>query len=231
MIAQAAEHVGVSPADIVPAEDAGLVEIGLHVRFRHPLVRLAAYRSATPSERRQAHEALAAATDPERDPDRRAWHRALGASGPDEGAAAQLERSASRAKARGGLAAAAAFLARAAELSPDPTQRGQRALTAARLKFDAAAPESAEYLLTIAAASPLEELDRARLKRLRAQIALCTALIRAVQRAARASPSRLPSGPARCFTTASANTQRRGPPQNEPTTPMGSGSVSGCCPS
>ena len=156
---------------LIPAEDAGLVQLGRRVRFRHPLVRSAAYRSATPNERRQAHDALASATDPERDPDRRAWHRAHATNGPDESVAAELERSASRAQARGGLPAAAAFLEQAAELSADPAQRGMRALAAARLKLEVARPDAAERLLTVATSSALEELDRARAERLRAQVA------------------------------------------------------------
>ena len=171
VIAQAAGRLGVGAAGLIPAEDAGLVELGGRVRFRHPLVRTAAYRSATPSERREAHDALAAATDPERDPDRRAWHRAHAAAGPDESVASELERSASRAQARGGVAAAAAFLERAAELSPDAVQRGARALAAARLKLDVGALDATERLLTAATSAPLEELDRARAERLRAQLA------------------------------------------------------------
>ena len=171
VVAQAAAQLGIDSAAMVPAEDAGLIDLGPGIRFRHPLVRSAAYRAATPHERRQAHEALASATDPERDPDRVAWHRAHAASGHDESIAAELERSASRAQARGGVAAAAAFLERAAELSPDPANRGARALAAARLKLDAGAAEAAERLVTVATTSPLEELDRARAERLRAQIA------------------------------------------------------------
>ena len=171
VVAQAAAELGIDSAAIVPAEDAGLIDFGPGVRFRHPLVRSAAYRAATPHERRQAHEALASAADPERDPDRIAWNRAHAASGPDESVAAELERSASRACARGGVAAGAAFLERAADLSPDPAQRGTRAAAAARLKLDAGAAEAAERLVTVATTSPLEELDRARAERLRAQIA------------------------------------------------------------
>jgi DNA-binding CsgD family transcriptional regulator len=171
VIAEAAERLGGSAADMVLAEDAGLVELGPQVRFRHPLVRSAAYRAGTPDQRRQAHAALAAATDSERDPDRRAWHRAHAAAGPDESVAGELERSATRAQARGGAAAAAAFLERAAELSPDRMLRGTRALAAARLKHQAGALEAAERLLTVATTSPIEERARAQAELLRAKIA------------------------------------------------------------
>ena len=150
MIGRAAERLELDTAALVPAQDAGLIELGPVVRFRHPLVRSAAYQAATPDERRRAHEALAAAADPQRDPDRRAWHRARAAAGPDESAAADLERSAARARTRGGVAAAAAFLERAAELSAEPAQRGTRALAAAQLKFEAGAPDAAERLLSVA---------------------------------------------------------------------------------
>jgi DNA-binding CsgD family transcriptional regulator len=176
VIARAAGRLGVGASDLLPAEDAGLVELGGRVRFRHPLVRSAAYRSATAGERRQAHAALAWATDPERDPDRRAWHRAHAAAGPDEGVAADLERAASRARARGGLPAAAAFLEQAADLSPDPAQRGTRALAAARLTLEVGPSGGAERLLTVATICPLDELDRARAERLRAQIAFARTL-------------------------------------------------------
>jgi DNA-binding CsgD family transcriptional regulator len=171
VVAQAAVRLGIDSDAMVPAENAGLIAFGPGVRFRHPLVRSAAYRAATPHERRQAHAALASALDPERDPDRVAWHRAHAAAGPDESVAAELERSASRAEARGGAAAAAAFLERAAELSPDPANRGTRALVAARMKLDAGAAEAAERLVAVATTSPLGELDLARAERLRAWIA------------------------------------------------------------
>ena len=148
-----------------------MIELGAVVRFRHPLVRSAAYQAATPDERRHAHEALAAVTDPQRDPDRRAWHRARAAAGPDESAAGDLERSAARARTRGGVAAAAAFLERAAELSVEPARRGPRALAAAQLKFEAGASEAAERLLSVARTSPLDALERAQAERLGAQIA------------------------------------------------------------
>ena len=171
LVWRAAHGLGIERSSLAPAEDAQLVEIGARVRFRHPLVRSAVYRAAAVSERRAAHGALAEATDPETDPDRRAWHRAHAAVGVDEEVAAELERSADRAQARGGAAAAAAFLARAAELTPDPAERGRRALAAAQAKFDAAASDAALELLATAELAPLDELQRARLERLRAEIA------------------------------------------------------------
>ncbi len=168
---RAAQRLGIDAAAAVPAEAAGLIEIGSRVRFRHPLVRSAAYRAATVPERQAAHRALAEATDPEADPDRRAWHRAHAAAAPDEAVAAELERSADRALRRSGLAAAAAFLQRAAELTPDPERRADRALAAAQAKLDVAAPVTASDLLMTAELGALDDLRRARLERLRAQIA------------------------------------------------------------
>jgi DNA-binding CsgD family transcriptional regulator len=167
---RAAERLGIRGDAGRPAEGAGLIELGIRVRFRHPLMRSAAYRAADFRDRQEVHAALAEATDPETDPDRRAWHRAQAASGPDEAVAGELERSADRAQARGGAAAAAAFLARAAELTPDPAQRGKRAVAAAQAKFDAAASDAALELLATAELAPLDELQRARLERLRAEI-------------------------------------------------------------
>ena len=171
LVWRAAHRLGIERSALGPAEDAQLVEIGARVRFRHPLVRSAAYRAAVASERRAVHRALAEVTDPDTDPDRRAWHRAHAAVGVDEAVAGELERSADRAQARGGAAAAAAFLARAAELTPDPAERGRRALAAAQAKFDAAASDAALELLATAELAPLDELQRARLERLRAEIA------------------------------------------------------------
>ena len=147
-----------------------LVEFGGQVRFRHPLVRSAVYRAASPEERERAHRALADATDPQVDPDRRAWHRAHATLEADEDVAAELERSAGRAQGRGGLAAAAAFLERAAELTPEPERRARRALAAAQSKQRAGAPDAALRLLGFAEAGPLDELDQARAELLRAQV-------------------------------------------------------------
>jgi DNA-binding CsgD family transcriptional regulator len=170
LIWRAAQTLGIDRSSLAPAEDAQLVEVGARVRFRHPLVRSAVYRAAAPSERRNTHRALAETTDPDTDPDRRAWHRAHAAVGVDEEVAAELERSADRARSRGGAAAAAAFLARAAELTPDPAERGRRLLAAAQAKFDAAASEAALDLLATAELAPLDEFQRAWLERLRAEI-------------------------------------------------------------
>jgi DNA-binding CsgD family transcriptional regulator len=167
---RAAERLGIRGDAGKPAEEAALIDLGIRVRFRHPLARSAAYRAAHFRDRQDVHRALAEATDPDTDPDRRAWHRAQAASGPDEAVASKLERSADRAQARGGTAAAAAFLARAAELTPDPGGRGRRALAAAQAKFDVAAWDEALELLDTAELAPLDELQRARLERLRAEI-------------------------------------------------------------
>lgn len=170
LLQQAARRLGLSLDDLGPAEDDGLVELGLRVRFRHPLVRAAAYRAATPTERRQAHDALASATAGE-DPDRQAWHRAHAAHGPDEAVARDLERSAERARARGGYAAAAAFLEQAVALTAEPAARAARSIAAAEAKYDAAAFEDAEALLATAELTPLDDLQQARSRRLLAQIA------------------------------------------------------------
>jgi DNA-binding CsgD family transcriptional regulator len=147
LVWRAAGRFGIGLEAAEPAVEAGLAEFGARVRFRHPLVRSAAYRSASVPERQAAHGALAVVTDPGTDPDRRAWHLAQAAAGPDEEVAAELERSAGRAQARGGLAAAAAFVERAALLTPEPGRRAQRLLAAARAKREAGAPEAALGLL------------------------------------------------------------------------------------
>jgi DNA-binding CsgD family transcriptional regulator len=167
---RAAEGLGLGADAAEPAQAAGLIELGALVRFRHPLVRSAIYQAAPVSARREAHLALAEATDPELDPDRRAWHRARAASGLDEALAEELERSAGRARARGGVAAAAAFLERSAELTPTAGERGRRLLAAAEAKFESGALEAAQELLSAAERCPLNALERARLAHLRAKI-------------------------------------------------------------
>jgi DNA-binding CsgD family transcriptional regulator len=171
LLRRAADELGIDGDAATPAEAAGLIEFGARVRFHHPLVRSAAYRAGSPSERQVVHRALAEATDPVASPDRRAWHRAQAAGGLDEAVASELERSADRARSRGGIAAAAAFLERAAELTPDRARRGARALAAAQAMFEAAAPNTADRLVAMAELGPLDELQRARVARLRAQIA------------------------------------------------------------
>jgi DNA-binding CsgD family transcriptional regulator len=172
LLHRAAEILGLNMAAASPAVDAGLLEVGGRVEFAHPLVRSAAYRSAANHDRHRVHRALAEASDAERDPDRRAWHRARATAWPDEDVAAELERSAGRAQARGGLAAAAAFLERAAALSPDPGKRARRALAAAEAKHLAGAPQDASTLLATAVEGPLGELESALAQRLRGLIAV-----------------------------------------------------------
>ena len=172
LLMRAAQLVGLTVEAAVPAEAVGLIELAEQVRFHHPLVRSAIYRAAPLADRQAAHRALAHATDAQADPDRRAWHRAQAALGPDEDLAAELERSADRAQARGGLAAAAAFLDRAAQLTPDHRRRARRALAAAHSKHLAGSPESALKLLESAASAPMDEPALAMVGRLRGRIAL-----------------------------------------------------------
>jgi DNA-binding CsgD family transcriptional regulator len=165
-------EIGQEAAD--GAESEGLVEFGPRVIFRHPLVRSAIYRSASPQERREVHRALAEATDPALDPDRRAWQLAQATPGPDEAVALELERCADRARARGGLPAAGAFLERSSRLTLDPALRAARALAAARAYAQAGVFAEAVRCLATAEAGPLEELDRARVDLLRGQIAVAS---------------------------------------------------------
>jgi DNA-binding CsgD family transcriptional regulator/tetratricopeptide (TPR) repeat protein len=174
LVWRAAERLSISRTALEPAELAGLIEIDGSVRFRHPLVRSAVYRAATTQQRLRVHRALAEATDARVDPDRRAWHLAEATAGPDEDVAAELERAAGRAQARGGLAAAAAFLERAAALTSEPARRTQRALAAAQTKYEAGALEDALTLLETAESGALGDLERARVDLLRAQIAFAS---------------------------------------------------------
>jgi DNA-binding CsgD family transcriptional regulator len=174
LLCRAAERLGFGVDTAAAAAEAGLLTIGDRVTFRHPLVRSAVYRAASLRERRMVHNALADATDPRADPDRRAWHRAQAAPAPDEEVAAELEASASRAQARGGLAAAAAFLERSSALTIDPGRRAERALAAAKAKYQAGAFDAALGLVSTAESGPLEEIQRAQACLLRAQIAFAS---------------------------------------------------------
>jgi DNA-binding CsgD family transcriptional regulator len=171
---QAAAKLGIDTAAAAPAAAAGLADFGFRVRFRHPLARSAVYRSASLREKQLVHRALAEVTDPDSDPDRRAWHRAQATEGPDEDVAAELERSAGRARARGGLAAAAAFLERATTLTIDPSRRAERSLAAASASLDAGAFAAAADLLTVAEGGPLNDVQHARTDLIRARLAFVT---------------------------------------------------------
>ena len=172
LVWRAAGRLGIGAGAATPAAEAGLAEFGAQVRFRHPLVRTLAYQSASLQDRQEAHRALAEVTDPQVDPDRRAWHQAQAAPGLDEDVAAELERSAGRAQARGGIAAAAAFLERAALLTCEPGHRAQRLLAAAQTKHDAGALNAALELLVAVEAGPPDRLRAAEVEHLRGQIAL-----------------------------------------------------------
>jgi len=176
LVFRAARRLGIPVQAGVLAAEAGLAEFGGQVRFRHPLARSAVYRSASLSERQQIHAALAEVTDPQADPDRRAWHRAQAAGGPDEEVAAELERSAGRAQARGGMAAAAAFLERSVLLTDDPARHAERALAAAQASMQAAAFGQALELLATAESGPLDDFASARVDLLRGLIAFASGM-------------------------------------------------------
>jgi DNA-binding CsgD family transcriptional regulator len=171
----AARRLDIRPAAADALEAQELLAIGERVTFHHPLVRSAVYQSAAAQERRTVHLALAQATDPSTDPDRRAWHLAAAAGGPDEEVALELERSAGRAQARGGLAAAAAFLQRAVALTGDPMRRADRALVAAEANLQAGAFDAAGSLVATAEGGPLDQLQRGRVELLHGQIAMFSA--------------------------------------------------------
>ena len=170
----AAAQLGIDDEAAAPAVDAGLVEFAARMSFRHPLARSAAYHSTSLQQRQLAHQALANATDPQLDADRRAWHLANAAVNPDEDVAAELVRSAGRARARGGVAAAAAFLERATLLTLDPAQRAERALDAATAKAEAGASDATSDLVTRAQTGPLSDLQQARVDLVRARLAFVT---------------------------------------------------------
>jgi DNA-binding CsgD family transcriptional regulator len=170
LIWRAADRLGIDASAAQATESEGLLTVDSGVRFRHPLVRSAIYRAASPAHRRAAHLALAESIDPQAEPDRRAWHLAAATVGPDEAVALELERSAGRALARGGLSAAAAFLRRSVELTDDPAARAERALAAAQASLHAGEFESALHVLKTADASASDELHRARADLVHAQI-------------------------------------------------------------
>ena len=176
LVWRAARRLGIPVQAAGPAVEAGLVEFGAPVRFRHPLARSATYRSASVSDRQQVHAALAAVTDREADPDRRAWHGAQAAAGPDEEVAAELERSAGRAQARGGMAAAAAFLEWSVLLTADPARYAERILAAAQVNMQAGAFGKALELLEMAEAGPLDEFQHAQVDLLRGHVAFASGL-------------------------------------------------------
>jgi len=176
LVWRAAERLGIRIQAATPALEAGLVEFGTRVRFRHPLLRSASYRMASVADRQAVHNALAGATDAEAAPDRRAWHRAKAAAGPDEEVAAELERSAGRAQARGGLAAAAAFLERSVLLTIDPARRAERTLAAAQANLQAGAFGAALELVANAEAGPLNEMQSARVDLLRGEIVFASGM-------------------------------------------------------
>ena len=167
----AATRLGLDPGAATPAIEAGLIDFGTRVQFRHPLIRSVVYRSTPVADKRNIHRALADATDPRLDPDRRAWHRAQAAAGPEETVAAELEGSAERALARGGVAAGAAFLELAAALTPAPDRRAARMLAAAKAKRDAGALDAALGLLVRVEAGPHDALQAAQVEYLRGEIA------------------------------------------------------------
>ena len=174
LLHRAADALGLDMVAALPAVDADLLHVGRRVEFAHPLVRSAAYRSAAAEDRRRVHRALAEATDLETDPDRRGWHRARATARPDEEVAAELEQSAGRAQARGGVSAAAAFLTRATELTPDPRRRVQRALDAAFANVQAGTFDIARTLITTASHGPIDEPQRAHIDLLHAQLAFAS---------------------------------------------------------
>jgi len=174
LVWRAAARLGIDLGAAAPAVEAGLAEFGTRVRFRHPVVRSVVYGSALPQERQEVHAALGEVTDPQLDPDRRAWHRAHAAAGPDEAVAAELELSADRAQARGGVAAAAAFLERATMLTQDPMRRTERALGAASANLQAGAFDTVRHMLSLSQAGASTDLQQARIDLIAADLAFVT---------------------------------------------------------
>jgi DNA-binding CsgD family transcriptional regulator len=176
LVWRAAARLGIAVTEALSGGTDGLLAVEERVTFRHPLVRSAVYRAASTEQRRAVHLALAEVTDADADPDRRAWHLAAAAAGPDDAVAAELERSAGRAQARGGVAAAAAFLQRAVALSVDPDRRADRAVAAAGVTRQAGDLPTARHYLTVAERGARTEAQRARLELVRGEIAFAAGL-------------------------------------------------------
>ena len=174
LLRSATAMLGIDMSAATPAILDGLLHIDARVEFAHPLVRSATYRAATPDDRQRVHRALAEATNAETDPDRRAWHRARATKSANEEVAGELEQSAGRAQSRGGFAAAGAFLTRATELTPDPARRSGRALGAAFANVQAGAFEAARGMLSVAEDGTVNDLQRAQIDLLRAQLAFAS---------------------------------------------------------
>ena len=236
----AATRLGLDPGAATPAIEAGLIDFGTRVQFHHPLIRSVVYRSTPVADKRNIHRALADATDPRLDPDRRAWHRAQAASGPDETVAAELEGSAERALARGGVAAGAAFLELAAVLTPAPDRRAARMLAAAKAKRDAGALDAALGLLVRVEAGPHDALQAAQVEYLRGEIAFDQLRVREAAQLLQSAAGRFeslcaessrearlraldaamwlagPDGPDRSSIMATATAAAAGPPSPQP---------------
>jgi DNA-binding CsgD family transcriptional regulator len=174
LVWRAAARLGIGAEAATPAVQANLIEFASRVSFRHPVVRSVVYGSASPQHRQTVHAALAEVTDPQLDPERRAWHRAQAAPGPDDDVAADLERCAQRAQARGGMAAAAAFLERATALTLDPRRRTERALGAGTAHLQAGALDAVRQLLSIAETTATDDLQRAQIDLIAADLAFVT---------------------------------------------------------
>ena len=186
----AAERLGLSPDAGGAAEAAGLLAVRPVVAFRHPLIRSAVYHSVSGIERRRVHEALATVSDPERDGDRRAWHRAASVVDADEEIAGELEEAAERARRRGGYSGAAAFLTRAARLTPDSSRRATRLLAAAQADFSAGVPARAQLLVDEAVPELDDPLLRGTRSVSRARSASRWATVRARCRSSSTPPGR-----------------------------------------